>query len=200
MDQFLPESLAFMPDYTDDIDFSQEIAQLNSAQVSRSYLSPESSNRTRASRATSVADSVASSAQSFQTDRSRGVSPNVSEMARWGYDNEDGSWSCAYPGCSSKSRFSRGCDLRKHFKRHTKTLFCRHTGCAQATEGGFSSKKDRARHEAKHDPNVVCEWDGCRRLFSRHDNMVSPPRARHLSREAVKLTGWTTEGSCQTST
>jgi hypothetical protein len=63
--------------------------------------------------------------------------------------------------------------LRKHYRRHSKHLFCRYEGCPQATEGGFSSKKDRARHEQKHDPNILCEWEGCDRLFSRVDNMVS---------------------------
>ena len=96
-----------------------------------------------------------------------------------GFKNSNGSWSCGYPGCSSKSTFNRGCDLRKHYKRHSKSLFCRHEGCPQATAGGFSSKKDRARHEAKHNPNIVCEWEGCNRLFSRVDNMVR--RARKLA-------------------
>jgi hypothetical protein len=104
-------------------------------------------------------------------------------MAKWGVRNANGTWSCAYPSCSSRSTFNRGCDLRKHYKRHTKSLFCRHEGCPQATEGGFSSKKDRARHEAKHDPKIVCEWEGCDRLFSRVDNMVSP--ATSLSIQAL---------------
>lgn len=108
-----------------------------------------------------------------RSDMSRSVSPNASEMARWGRRQEQGTWRCAYPGCTSKSKFRRGCDLRKHYRRHTKSLFCRYAGCKQATEGGFSSEKDRARHEAKHDPQIPCDWAGCSRVFSRVDNMVS---------------------------
>jgi hypothetical protein len=103
---------------------------------------------------------------------SRSVSPNPNAIADYGYKNTDGTWSCAWPGCTSRSRFTRACDLRKHYKRHSKTLFCRHEGCPQSTEGGFSSKKDRARHEAKHNPMITCEWENCGRLFSRVDNMV----------------------------
>lgn len=110
------------------------------------------------------------SAHDYESVKS--ASPNESEMAQWGSQSEDGTWRCAYPGCTSRSRFSRGCDLRKHYKRHTKLLFCRYDGCPQATEGGFADKKTRARHEAKHNPDIPCEWEGCDRLFSRVDNMV----------------------------
>ena len=94
-------------------------------------------------------------------------------MSQFGYLNAHGTWNCNYPGCTSRAVFTRGCDLRKHHKRHTKSFFCRYPGCSQSTGGGFSSKKDLARHEAKHNPGVVCEWDGCDRIFSRVDNMVS---------------------------
>lgn len=89
----------------------------------------------------------------------RSASPNELEMNRWGiYNKANGSWSCAFPGCSSRSTFQRGCDLRKHYKRHNKTLFCRHPDCPQSSQGGFSSKKDRARHEAKHNREfTTCE-------------------------------------------
>lgn len=107
-----------------------------------------------------------------RSDASRSSSPKASEMSKWGRRQEQGTWRCAYPGCTSKSIFRRGCDLRKHYRRHKKSLFCRHTGCKQATDGGFSSEKDRARHEAKHDPRVACDWLGCSRVFSRVDNMV----------------------------
>ncbi|CAF9932647.1 MAG: hypothetical protein GOMPHAMPRED_006630 [Gomphillus americanus] len=96
-------------------------------------------------------------------------SPDLSDC---GYLNpETRTWTCAYPSCSSKAIFNRPCDLRKHFNRHSKNYFCRHEGCSQTQEGGFSSKKDRARHESKHNPGVDCEWDGCERVFSRVDNM-----------------------------
>ena len=79
---------------------------------------------------------------------------------------------CTYPGCRSKTRFTRKCDLRKHIKRHFIAFYCQYKGCPRATEHGFSTKKDRERHEARHDPQIGCAWEGCNRLFSRMDNMV----------------------------
>lgn len=115
---------------------------------------------------------------------SRASSPgNPSDLQNFGYPLNDGvSWKCAYPGCTSQSVFTRGCDLRKHFRRHSKTLFCRHQGCPAATEGGFSSRKDRDRHEAKHRPDIPCEWRGCDRVFSRVDNMKDHVRRIHQKR------------------
>ncbi|KAM3421963.1 C2H2 transcription factor [Cercospora zeina] len=168
------------PQYTDVDDFDVSIGH-QPGDASLGYLSPPI-NRARVSRAASVTESVASSVPSTQAHSSRAVSPSATEMARWGKRNGDNSWSCAYPGCTSKSTFHRGCDLRKHYKRHAKSLYCRHEGCPQATEGGFSSKKDRARHEAKHNPTIVCEWDGCERLFSRQDNMKDHVRRVHTRR------------------
>lgn len=175
------------PRYTETFEYGD----VGSSRVPANYLSPQIPSRGRLSRATSFA-SNASSAQSVsvvsQSDVSRSVSPNAGEMAKWGFKNTDGSWSCGYPGCASRSTFTRGCDLRKHYKRHSKSLFCRHDGCPQATEGGFSSKKDRARHEAKHNPEIVCEWEGCERLFSRQDNMVSCKMHRSTSSPQQGLT------------
>lgn len=111
---------------------------------------------------------------------SRSPSPNPSELHNFGYPAPDGkSWRCAHPGCTSQATFTRGCDLRKHFRRHTKSLFCRHEGCPQSREKGFSSKKDRDRHEASHQPGVACEWKGCERIFSRVDNMKDHVRRIH---------------------
>ena len=112
---------------------------------------------------------------------SRSSSPgNPSDLQNFGYPLGDGtSWRCGYPGCTSQAVFTRGCDLRKHFRRHTKTLFCRYKGCPAATEGGFSSRKDRDRHEAKHQPDIPCEWRGCDRVFSRVDNMRDHVRRIH---------------------
>ncbi|KAL4995798.1 hypothetical protein BDV10DRAFT_125194 [Aspergillus recurvatus] len=96
-----------------------------------------------------------------------------------------GAWRCAYPSCTSPSLFRRGCDLRKHYNRHRKHLFCRHDGCPQSNPqvpgAGFSSKKDRDRHEAKHNPGIVCDWagEGCTRVFSRVDNMKDHVRRIH---------------------
>jgi hypothetical protein len=109
-------------------------------------------------------------------------------------------WRCAYPGCTSRATFTRGCDLRKHYNRHSKHLFCRIDGCPQSQAaaagrltdgsltGGFSSKKDRARHEAKHNPGIKCEWKGshgeeCGRIFSRMDNMKDHVRRIHKKQE-----------------
>ena len=78
------------------------------------------------------------------SDMSRSTSPNPSDLYNFGILLPDGrSWRCAYAGCTSQARFTRGCDLRKHYNRHTKSLFCRHEDCPQAHEGGFSSNKDR---------------------------------------------------------
>ncbi|KAJ5502879.1 hypothetical protein N7463_005753 [Penicillium fimorum] len=111
---------------------------------------------------------------------------NVSDLSNYGILTGDGTWRCAYPGCSSKSLFHRGCDLRKHFNRHRKYLFCRYEGCPQSAKNGFSSKKDRARHEAKHNPGVFCEWKGCGKVFSRVDNMKDHVRRIHRKGEAGK--------------
>ena len=164
------QNVSTFPPHSDPMNYSPEMTTAGPSRTSTGYLSPDPAERNRVSRSTSFASNASSVSPS---DVSRSTSPNASEMAKWGVRNENGTWSCAYPGCSSRSTFNRGCDLRKHYKRHTKSLFCRHEGCPQATEGGFSSKKDRARHEAKHDPKIVCEWENCDRLFSRVDNMVS---------------------------
>ncbi|KAF1988381.1 hypothetical protein K402DRAFT_329160 [Aulographum hederae CBS 113979] len=111
---------------------------------------------------------------------SRSASPSAADLRAYGYLNDQGTWTCAYPGCTSRAIFTRGCDLRKHHKRHTKSFFCHHQGCPQATGGGFSSKKDLARHEAKHNPGVLCEWKGCERVFSRVDNMRDHVKRIHL--------------------
>ena len=82
------------------------------------------------------------------SDTSRSTSPNPADLSNFGILLPDGrSWRCAYAGCTSNARFTRGCDLRKHYHRHTKSLFCRHEYCPQSKEGGFSSKKDLVRYE-----------------------------------------------------
>ena len=109
-------------------------------------------------------------------------SVQINDLANFGLQNRDGTWRCAYPTCTSQSVFRRGCDLRKHYNRHRKYLFCRHQGCPQASHGGFSSKKDRDRHEAKHNPGILCEWEGCYRVFSRVDNMKDHVKRIHLKK------------------
>ncbi|KAI9724801.1 MAG: hypothetical protein M1812_000077 [Candelaria pacifica] len=124
-----------------------------------------------------------SSRQMPERNNSLSDSPDPSDLQNYGSPNGDGTWSCAYPGCANRSGgFTRGCDLRKHYRRHSKYIFCRHEECPQSTEGGFSSKKDRDRHEAKHNPGVLCEWDGCERIFSRVDNMKDHVRRIHKKR------------------
>jgi hypothetical protein len=141
------------------------------AGLSMGYLSPNEASTTRSTRSVSNASSIRSYASSIHSD-TRSLSPNVSEMSKWGTKTANGSWRCDWPGCKSPSTFIRGCDLRKHYKRHSKAFFCKVAGCPHATEGGFSSRKDRARHEQKHNPTIACEWESCTRMFSRVDNMV----------------------------
>lgn len=141
-----------------------------------------------------------------QTLRSNSTSSN-SSLHSYGIPVADTSsgaqqpaWRCAYPGCTSRATFTRGCDLRKHYNRHSKHLFCRVDNCPQSQAaaasrstdgsltGGFSSKKDRARHEAKHNPGIKCEWRGpggedCGRIFSRMDNMKDHVRRIHKKQE-----------------
>ena len=133
--------------------------------------------------------SGAPSGQSSDTARSRSATPHPPDLSSYGTLNTDQqTWTCAYPGCASRAIFARPCDLRKHFRRHRKHFFCRHEGCPQAAQGGFSSKKDRARHEAKHNPGVECEWEGCERIFSRVDNMRN-----HMQRSESCQAGSRTE-------
>lgn len=111
---------------------------------------------------------------------SRSASPNPADLHNFGFLLPDGrSWRCAFPNCTSQLAFTRGCDLRKHHKRHTKSLFCRHEECPQSREGGFSSRKDRDRHESKHKPGIPCTYDECERIFSRIDNMKDHVRRIH---------------------
>ena len=117
------------------------------------------------------------------SDTSRSVSPSPADLHNFGIPLSDGkSWRCGYPHCSSQAIFTRGCDLRKHFRRHTKSLFCRHDKCPQSREGGFSSKKDRDRHESRHAPQIRCTHHDCGRVFSRVDNMKDHVRRIHRTK------------------
>ncbi|KAL3457053.1 hypothetical protein BJX64DRAFT_27779 [Aspergillus heterothallicus] len=129
-----------------------------------------------------------SSTHSHASYHNTSSSSNSKDLSLYGtpHPTHPNTWSCAYPGCTSPALFRRGCDLRKHYNRHRKHLFCRVEGCPQANSAnpgaGFSSKKDRDRHEAKHNPGIVCEWagEGCTRVFSRVDNMKDHVRRIHL--------------------
>lgn len=148
--------------------------QLSMTDATSDYLSPEQQSQSTPaqSRHTSATSSPSSAFEYQILEVSRSVSPNPNTLTVYGFKDPDNSWSCAWPGCTSRTRFTRACDLRKHYKRHSKTLFCRYNGCPQSREAGFSSKKDRARHETKHNPMIMCEWEDCGRLFGRVDNMV----------------------------
>lgn len=143
-------------------------------------LSSPSLDNDRSSRSRSTSSSTGFCAHSTPHSSERSLSPPLPDLHAVGVPNPNGTWSCAYPGCTSKAVFSRGCDLRKHHKRHTKSFFCRHLDCPQSSGGGFSSKKDLARHEAKHNPGVYCDWEGCHRVFSRVDNMRDHVKRIHL--------------------
>ncbi|XP_014561670.1 hypothetical protein COCVIDRAFT_22312 [Bipolaris victoriae FI3] len=139
---------------------------------------PSRSHSTSSSVGHGIASSIPS--ETSPPALSRSLSPSSPDLRAYGIPNKNGTWSCAYPGCTSRAVFTRGCDLRKHHKRHTKSFFCRHGDCPQSQGGGFSSKKDLARHEAKHNPGVLCDWDGCDRVFSRVDNMRDHVKRIHL--------------------
>lgn len=138
-----------------------------------SPISQAESDRSYGLISTSSVSTGAPSPEQSPREPYRPNSPGHADLKLYGFMNPEGTWSCGFPGCTSRAVFTRGCDLRKHHKRHTKSFFCRYPGCTQASGGGFSSKKDLARHEAKHNPGVQCEWTGCDRIFSRVDNMVS---------------------------
>ncbi|KAJ5893285.1 hypothetical protein N7495_004976 [Penicillium taxi] len=158
---------------------------LRSTQSQEFYLSPSyptTATSTSSVMSTSPAPTTFSDFESSLSSvgtRQDSPSSNRTDLSRYGIPTGDGAWRCAHPGCTSQSLFRRGCDLRKHFNRHRKHLFCRHENCPQSRQGGFSSKKDRARHEAKHNPGIVCDWDGCGRVFSRVDNMKDHVRRIH---------------------
>jgi hypothetical protein len=155
-----------------------------------SHTRSERSHSLQTSTSLSLSTGLPSPEQSPREAYHRADSPGHADLNLYGWMNPDGTWKCAYPGCTSRAVFTRGCDLRKHHKRHTKSFFCRYPGCTQSSGGGFSSKKDLARHEAKHNPGVVCEWSGCDRIFSRVDNMVcDPPLLSPTCGGAVILVG-----------
>lgn len=153
----------------------------------QSYIGSRPSRSHSASSSTGLGLSSSIPSETSPPTLSRSLSPSSPDLRAYGFPNKNGTWSCAYPGCTSRAVFTRGCDLRKHHKRHTKSFFCRHAECPQSTGGGFSSKKDLARHEAKHNPGVLCDWDGCDRVFSRVDNMRDHVKRIHLktSRKSV---------------
>ncbi|KAJ5181660.1 hypothetical protein N7449_011807 [Penicillium cf. viridicatum] len=101
---------------------------------------------------------------------------------------------CPFPGCKSTLRFTGTREFRRHYKQHFKRFFCRYLHCPQtgpdlgarqpSNKRGFATRKDRARHEAKHDPSIQCpcldeRGEQCPRMFSRFDNMRDHVRRIH---------------------
>ncbi|KFA68868.1 Tri6 [Stachybotrys chlorohalonatus IBT 40285] len=98
---------------------------------------------------------------------------------------------CTFENCKSTTVFTTGRDFRRHYRQHFKRFFCRYEECPQSTDDpgdagtrGFATRKDRARHEAKHNPAIKCPWQSrnggtCTRTFSRMDNMRDHYRRIH---------------------
>ena len=172
---------------------------LSMADVISDYLPPEQQLRSTPSQSrqtTAISNqSLASGLAVFEICEN--ASPEPQTPTAYGFRRNDDSWSCAWPGCTSRARFTRACDLRKHFKRHSKTLFCRYDGCPQSREAGFSNKKDRARHETKHNPKITCEWENCGRLFGRVDNMVGLRQHQLSTRASADSVGLFREITCE---
>jgi hypothetical protein len=119
-------------------------------------------------------------AESFSpNDEGTPSDPSCDDEVKYGYLNENGTWSCNYPRCDYRGAFIRLCDLRKHYKHHARGVFCRHEDCPQNANGGFASKKDRDRHEARHISGVACEWDGCGRVFTIVESMRDHAKRIH---------------------
>jgi len=98
---------------------------------------------------------------------------------------------CTFQDCKSTTVFTTGRDFRRHYRQHFKRFFCRYEECPQSRDDsgeagskGFATRKDRARHEAKHNPAIKCPWQNrngaqCTRTFSRMDNMRDHYRRIH---------------------
>ncbi|QQK46890.1 putative C2H2 type zinc finger domain-containing protein [Penicillium digitatum] len=122
--------------------------------------------------------SLSSSTHQSQADSKPWTPPDIFEI---GYQDENGDWRCNYSGCLSRQVFLRACDLRKHYRSHQKTYFCKERDCAWS-KIGFSSSKDCQRHMRSHRPMIKCsaaESLGCTRVFSRVDNMKEHHRKIH---------------------
>ena len=76
------QNVTSFPAYSEPVSYSPQMTTAGPSRTSTGYLSPGEAQRTRATRAPSYA-SNASSTRS-DSDASRGVSPDASEMAKWG--------------------------------------------------------------------------------------------------------------------
>jgi hypothetical protein len=98
---------------------------------------------------------------------------------------------CPHPSCSSQVLFIRQCDLDKHYRLHFRKYYCRAPECQMPTSAyyqtgkssqiGFSTIKDRNRHESRHKPSLTCHY--CGKLFSRQDNLRDHCRRLHLGND-----------------
>ncbi|KAE8357615.1 hypothetical protein BDV27DRAFT_170345 [Aspergillus caelatus] len=101
---------------------------------------------------------------------------------------------CPIPGYKSTERFATPRDLRRPYRQQVRAFFCHYENCPQSapdpqrsSKRGFATRKDRDRHEAKHKPEIRCQWrnqhgEQCTRLFSRMDNMRDHVRRIHRQR------------------
>lgn len=174
--------------------YAPDAPQTTQRRLSLQPLRPQTpSGDARARSASLTTPGYSPSSDTTQRDIiSRTASPGAAEPEQYGYPVDNGSWRCSYPDCRSTTVFRRACDLRKHYKRHFKRYFCSYGNCPHHSRGGFSSKKDRDRHEASHNPSIPCSHPECNRIFSRVDNMVSMPS----SADEHELTT-TLERSCE---
>ena len=98
---------------------------------------------------------------------------------------------CPIPGYRSTARLATPRDVRRPHRQQVKRFFCHYENCPQSvpdpqslSKRGFATRKDRDRHEAKHKPEIRCQWrnqygEQCTRLFSRMDNMRDHVRRIH---------------------
>ena len=102
------------------VDGMHDAADLASVSTT-SVLGPSTVDDTdgnRAGRTTTPISNANPARNPSPSDFPRGISPSSSEMFQWAFGNKDGTWTCAYPGCSSPETFSRVRDLLKHRSSH----------------------------------------------------------------------------------
>lgn len=102
-------------------------------------------------------------------------SPGSADLHDLGYSTDGGkTWHCYFPECTNQAKFTRDCDLRKHFKKHTMSFPCRRSDCPQSIIGvppRFTCQKDRDRHEQRHTAEVICAFPRCDQQFSKIETM-----------------------------